>query len=388
MKTEEQPIVEKDYEYALQALNDEAFRQSEEFITWLDDESHRTLFREMADSREALMNLTPEMAPDVDKAWNRINPRPATSRRKRFYIWAASAAAVALLVTAYSIFSDGKEKTYAEKIAIVYPASDKVQEVELQTNEGRTMLIADRENKQLLEQTGARLNAGTLIYQKVEETGETMATHTLSTPRGKQFKVVLEDGTEVWLNAESKLHYPQRFAEDERRVELEGEAFFHVAKDAARPFIVQSGTAETRVLGTEFNFRSYPQESRHVTLVSGSVIVSDSRKENNLQLKPGEDVTLDENDGLLVPRKADVNEFTAWKEDLFCFREEKLIDIMKAIGRWYNLEIVFTDEAAMHYHFNFWAQRTDPPEEVLKLLNGVGKVKAGLEGNRITISKL
>lgn len=388
MKTEEQPIVEKDYEYALQALNDEAFRQSEEFITWLDDESHRTLFREMADSREALMNLTPEMAPDVDKAWNRINPRPATSRRKRFYIWAASAAAVALLVTAYSIFSDGKEKTYAEEIAIVYPASDKVQEVELQTNEGRTMLIADRENKQLLEQTGARLNAGTLIYQKVEETGEAMATHTLSTPRGKQFKVVLEDGTEVWLNAESKLHYPQRFAGDERRVELEGEAFFHVAKDAARPFIVQSGTAETRVLGTEFNFRSYPQESRHVTLVSGSVIVSDSRKENNLQLKPGEDVALDENDGLLVPRKADVNEFTAWKEDLFCFREEKLIDIMKAIGRWYNLEIVFTDEAAMHYHFNFWAQRTDPPEEVLKLLNGVGKVKAGLEGNRITISKL
>lgn len=388
MKTEEQPIVEKDYEYALQALNDEAFRRSEEFITWLNEESHRTLFREMADSREALMNLHPEMAPDVDKAWKRIDPHPATSHRKRFYIWAASAAAVALLVTAYSIFSGKEEKTYAEKIAIVYPASDKVQEVELQTNEGRTMLIADRENKQLLEQTGARLSAGTLTYQKVEEAGETMATHTLSTPRGKQFKVVLEDGTEVWLNAESKLHYPQQFTGDERRVELEGEAFFHVAKDAARPFIVKSGTAETRVLGTQFNFRSYPQENRHVTLVSGSVVVSDSRKENHLQLKPGENVALDENDGLLVPCKADINEFTAWREDLFCFREEKLIHIMKAIGRWYNLEIVFTDEAAMHYHFNFWAQRTDPPEQVLKLLNGVGKVKAALEGNRITISKL
>lgn len=84
----------------------------------------------------------------------------------------------------------------------------------------------------------------------------------------------------------------------------------------------------------------------------------------------------------------DINEYVVWKDDLFCFREAELAEIMKAIGRWYNLTIVFTDEASMRYHFNFWAERTNQPEQVLQLLNQVGKVKATLEGSRITISKL
>lgn len=387
MKTEEQHMQEQDYEYALRALDDRKFRRSEEFIAWLEEESHHTLFREMMDSREALMNLSPQMAPDVEKAWKRVDPHHQTSSFRKYYLWAASAAAIALLAIGYSLFSTTEENPYTE-VAVVFPASERVQSIELQTGDGQIVPITSEANKHLLAKTGAQLENESLRYQHATQAEEPVTTHILSTPRGKNFKIVLEDGTEVWLNAESKLHYPNRFAGKERRVELEGEAFFHVAKDAARPFIVKSGTAETRVLGTEFNFRSYPHENRHVTLVSGSVIVSDTQKENELQLHPGEDAPLDENDLMLIPRKVDINEYVSWKEDLFCFREAQLVEIMKAIGRWYNLSIVFTDEASMHYHFNFWAERTDRPEQVLKLLNQVGKVKATLEGNRITISKL
>lgn len=387
MKTEEQPIQEQDYEYALRALDDWKFRQSEEFIVWLKEESHHTLFQEMMDSREALMNLNPPMAPNVEKAWKRVDPHRKTSSIRRYYLWAASAAAIALLITGYSIFSAKEVNTNAE-VAIVFPASERVQSIELQTGDGQITPITSKTNKQLLAWTGAHMDGESLRYQDATEAEKPVATHILSTPRGKNFKLVLEDGTEVWLNAESKLHYPNRFTGKVREVELEGEAFFHVAKDASRPFIVKSGTAATRVLGTEFNFRAYPHESRHVTLVSGSVIVSDTQKENELRLTPGEDAPLDENDLMLIPRKVDINEYIAWKDDLFCFREAQLVEIMKAIGRWYNLAIVFTDEASMHYHFNFWAERTDEPEQVLKLLNQVGKVKATLEGSRITISKL
>lgn len=388
MKTEEQPILEQDYEYALRALDDWKFRQSVEFIAWLEEEAHHTLFQEMMDNREALMNLNPQMAPDIEKAWKRIDPHPKVSSIRKYYVWVASAAAIALLVIGYSIFSTTEEENPYAETAIVFPASDGVQDIELQTGDGHIVSITDRANKQLLAETGALLEAESLIYQNDTEVQEEVVTHTLSTPRGKNFKLVLEDGTEVWLNAESKLHYPNRFTGKERKVTLEGEAFFHVAKDASRPFIVKSGTAETRVLGTEFNFRAYPHENRHVTLVSGSVIVSDTQKENELQLTPGEDVPLDENDLLLIPRKVDINEYVVWKDDLFCFREAELAEIMKAIGRWYNLTIVFTDEASMRYHFNFWAERTNQPEQVLQLLNQVGKVKATLEGSRITISKL
>lgn len=388
MKTEEQPILEQDYEYALRALDDWKFRQSEEFIAWLEEEAHHALFQKMMDSREALMNLNPQMAPDVEKAWKRIDPHSKTSSILKYHVWAASAAAIALLVIGYSIFSTTEEENPYAETAIVFPASNGVQDIELQTGDGHIVSITDRANKQLLAETGALLEAESLIYQNGTEVQEEVVMHTLSTPRGKNFKLVLEDGTEVWLNAESKLHYPNRFTDKERKVTLEGEAFFHAAKDASRPFIVKSGTAETRVLGTEFNFRAYPHENRHVTLVSGSVIVSDTQKENELQLTPGEDAPLDENDLLLIPRKVDINEYVAWKDDLFCFREAELAEIMKAIGRWYNLTIVFTDEASMRYHFNFWAERTNQPEQVLQLLNQVGKVKATLEGSRITISKL
>ena len=387
MKTKEQPIQEQDYEYALRALDDREFRQSKEFIVWLEEESHRILFREMMDSREALMNLNPPMTPDIEKAWRRVDPHRKVSSAKNFYVWVASAAAVALLIIGYSFFSATEENPRAET-AVVFPATENGQSVELQTGDGQVVPITDLTDKQLIAHTGAQLTDESLRYQNATQAEEPVDIHILSTPRGRNFKLVLEDGTEVWLNAESKLHYPNRFTGNERKVELEGEAFFHVAKDAAHPFIVKSGTTETRVLGTEFNFRAYPDESRHVTLVSGSVIVSDSRKENKLQLAPGESVPLDENDSMLIPRKVDIEEYIAWKEDLFCFREAQLVEIMKAIGRWYNLAIVFTDEASMHYHFNFWAERTDSSEQVLKLLNQVGKVKATLEGDRITISKL
>lgn len=387
MKTKEQPIQEQDYEYALRALDDREFRLSEEFIVWLEEESHRILFREMMDSREALMNLNPPMTPDIEKIWRRVDPHRKVSSAKSFYVWAASAAAVALLIIGYSFFSATEEIPRAET-AVVFPAAENGQSVELQTGDGQVVPITDLTDKQLIAHTGAQLTDESLRYQNATQTEEPVDIHILSTPRGRNFKLVLEDGTEVWLNAESKLHYPNRFTGYERKVELEGEAFFHVAKDAAHPFVVKSGTAETRVLGTEFNFRAYPDESRHVTLVSGSVIVSDSRKEHELRLAPGESVPLDENDSMLIPRKVDIKEYIAWKEDLFCFREAQLVEIMKAIGRWYNLAIVFTDEASMHYHFNFWAERTDSPEQVLKLLNQVGKVKATLEGDRITIGKL
>lgn len=387
METEDQSILTQEYEYALRALNDRQFRQSDEFITWLREESHRALFQELMDNREALMNLNAEIAPDIDKAWKRMNPKPKVSHRK-YYLWTACAAAIALLLIGISILlPESQLPVEAEKVSIVFSVSNELEEVVLLTGNGEMLTVSDTEGNSLTARTGLKVQQETIDYQQAEESLKTVTTHTLSTPRGKNFKIVLEDGTEVWLNAESKLHYPTRFTGKERRVELEGEAFFHVAKDASHPFIVKSGTAETRVLGTQFNFRAYPHEARHVTLVTGSVIVSDSNKENEIQLSPGQDVPLDENDKLLIPRHIDISEYTAWKDDLFCFRETKLIDIMKSIGRWYNLTIAFADQASMNYHFNFWAPRNDSPEEMLKLLNAVGKVKATLEGNQITISK-
>lgn len=385
MKKEEESIAMNDQEYALRALNDQEFRQSEEFAAWLCQEPHRVLFREMMDSREALINLCPAMTPDTDKAWERIRPLTRISSFRKHALWiTGTAAAIALLITGYFLLPT-TEMPQPLAIAIL-PAIDRAQEITLSTEDGLTVTIDGAQSKQLIAEAGAKLDNEALNYEHTPSE-ETVRIHTLSTPRGKNFKVILDDGTEVWLNAESKLRYPDHFTGKERKVELEGEAFFHVTKDASRPFIVKNGTTETRVLGTEFNFRAYPFEGRHVTLISGSVIVADPQKENQLKLAPGQDVSLDENGQQLIACEVDLNEFTAWKEDLFCFKEAALIDIMKSVGRWYNLTVVFMDKASMNYHFNFWADRNDSPEGVIKLLNQVGKVKATIENSQIIINK-
>lgn len=385
-----QPTPEE-YIYALEALKDFRIRQSEEFEQWIQDESHRQLFREVSDYWEAMMNMEPGMAPDTERAWKRFTKktgcRPNAHRNSRFsgkqIGW--SIAIAATLLTAVWLISPFANKTDKTVVA-VYPAIEEPQEVVLHTESGLAFTLTDQQDKQLVEEEGAEIvdQENVLRYHQTAEK-ETLAMHTLTTPRGKNFKVILDDGTEVWLNAESSLRYPVKFTDEERVVELEGEAFFHVAKDSKRAFIVKNQATEAHVLGTQFNFRAYSRESRHITLVSGSVKISDPTSVNELILEPGQDVKLGENK--LTAHPVDTNEYTAWTRGLFYFDNTQLTEIMKAIGRWYNLTIVFTDETSMQYHFSFWASREETPQQTIERLNRVGKVKAILEDDRIIIGK-
>ena len=117
----------------------------------------------------------------------------------------------------------------------------------------------------------------------------------LSTPRGMDFKVILPDGSEVWLNAESTIEFPSAFTEKERRVVLHGEAFFKVAHDERAPFYVETDRLKVRVLGTEFNFRNYRDEEAHVSLVKGSVeVMQPGTDEAAARLQPGQDACWNE----------------------------------------------------------------------------------------------
>lgn len=389
----EKQSISEEYEYALEALNDSRIRESKEFKAWIGDEAHRKLFAELSDYREATMNLQKEISPDTEQAWERfstrIKPRPSFIKKKvshkQIMIWSCGIAAALLIIVWLALPTFTGKKTTGTQVAAIFPALDEPQEVVLHTDKGLTFTLNSRQNEETIKQVGAEVNEQeeVLRYHQTEE--EKIAMHTLTTPRGKDFKVVLDDGTKVWLNAESCLRYPIKFTEKERIVELEGEAFFQVAKDETHPFVVKSNGTEARVLGTQFNFRAYAEESRHITLVSGSVKVSDPVSTNELILQPGQDVLLGEE--TLRPREVDVEEYTAWTKGLFYFDNTTLTEIMKTVGRWYNLTIIFTDEAAMHYHFSFWADRKETPLQTIERLNRVGKVKAVLEDEQIIISQ-
>lgn len=381
-------------EFAISALKDAEVRNTEAFEEWIKDESNEKLFYELLDYKEALMNLQDAGCPDEDESWTRLNRKISKSasrpvshavsyRRIALYISAAVAVLAFAAWLVMALLPVSKEQVVKDRqYAVVYPAVNKPQNVVLSSSDGQSIVVGDARNQSKIIQAGVQSTNNVLNYQNVSQVGNE-ETHTLIIPRGKQFKVVLDDGTEVLLNTESSLRYPVRFSGKERVVELTGEAYFHVAKDASHPFIVKSGNTEVRVLGTQFDFCNYSQERRHITLLSGSLRVKDATAANQLVLRPGEDVVLGQSK--LVSKQANVEETTAWMNGLFYFENSELGDIMKVLGRWYNVTVKFIDKDSMHYHFSFWSNRSDTPQMVVDRLNRVGKVDADYNATTQTI---
>ncbi|RZK24865.1 MAG: hypothetical protein EOO43_06995 [Flavobacterium sp.] len=165
---------------------------------------------------------------------------------------------------------------------------------------------------------------GQIVYLfKGKGEDETQKINTLTTPAGGKFSVVLSDGSKVWLNASSSIKFPAAFSKDSRKVEIRGEAYFEIEKDTKRPFYVESGSSEIKVLGTHFNVMSYPDEYRsELTLLEGAVQFT---KNGHAELlKPGKQILFTESDSYTKQITANIEEVMAWKNDLFVFNNTNM----------------------------------------------------------------
>lgn len=210
----------------------------------------------------------------------------------------------------------------------------------------------------------------------------------LATPRGGEFEITLEDGTKVWLNAESQLSYPDTFRSDERRVILKGEAYFRVARNEEKPFYVESDGQLVRVYGTEFNIRTYEEDAAvYTTLISGSVALQAAGKLNaELFLTPGRQAVFDKKEASAFVRTVDTEVVTGWRRGLFVFEEQNLGQIMAALARWYNFDYEFTDNVLSETVFMGSVPRYGDFNEVLEILEKSGGVKFRMSGKTVTVS--
>lgn len=208
--------------------------------------------------------------------------------------------------------------------------------------------------------------------------------HRLSIPRGETFKVVLSEGTEVFLNSDSRLVYPTVFKGKERIVSLEGEAYFKVSKDVEHPFIVKTGNVQVRVLGTEFNVRGYSPADVRITLITGKVAVSDTCGTHNVEMEPGQSAQLS-TDGTFAVSEVNIESFLYWKEGFFYFDDIPLADMMKEIGRWYNIDIEFRNSKIMDLRMHFFANRHQDIFNLIELLNRKERVHAYFETGKLII---
>ena len=210
---------------------------------------------------------------------------------------------------------------------------------------------------------------------------------TIKTPVGMQTDFLLPDGSHVWLNSGSVFKYPASFAKDTRQVELIGEAFFDVVKDASHPFLVKAGKMNVEVKGTRFNIINYPEDPlTELILESGSVRLFSGDYNNQKTIafiKPGELAILDNAQNKLSVSQVDVEKYTAWKEGMLIFREDQMDEVARKLNRWFNVEIVLQSSELKDYVYTA-TYRDETLPQILELL----KISAPIKYNIIERKRL
>lgn len=305
-----------------------------------------------------------------DKAWRNIEQRLEKGTRYRIWRYAAAAVFAGVLLSAY-LFREqlwtpldpgSNTATVQSEIEI---GSDKA----VLTLTDGTELALEKGSSQALQ--NAATNGKEIVYEKqYTEDPVSPEYNYLTVPRGGQFSVALSDGTQIWLNSESKLKYPVAFVKGEPRlVELVyGEAYFDVspsAKHHGAPFKVATGIQEVTVVGTQFNIKAYPDEPAiQTTLVEGKVQVNTGGRDTTLSPKEQSIVYSDPNGIDVVD--VDVYSATSWKKGIFSFNDMPLDEIMRVLARWYDIEVFFGDPALKSNSFTGVLRKNQNIEAILE----------------------
>lgn len=254
---------------------------------------------------------------------------------------------------------------------------------------GRKINLSDAGTGKIAKQGNTNISKtadGKLLYAADELTARNGAPavelNTIETPRGGQYQIDLPDGTKVWLNAASSLKYPAQFTGNQRNVTLNGEAYFEVAPDKLKPFIVNSGKQAVKVLGTHFNINAYNDEPViTTTLLKGSVLVTQENTHQTSLLKPGQQAQVADD---IKVSKADVDEAVAWKNGMIKFSNQDIKSVMRIIARWYNVDIIYKGNIS-NIGFGGSVSRSMKISEILKVLETTGYVHFKITGRSVTV---
>ena len=311
----------------------------------------------------------------------------ASRNRRRWRLCVGLGAAAAVLVGVinvafwwWSSTNEGAEVLRPMVAQGIFPERNGAR---LLLGNGDTVVVAD--GMQVVQGSGrAKVEAkdGSLAYAE-DSVREEVVYNELMVPVGGESFVMLEDSSRVWLNADSRLRYPSRFEGEERRVELEGEAYFEVRR-GERPFVVETSRGDVRVLGTSFDVRAYGDEAMTATLVTGRVRYEGEGEK--VTLAPGEQVRVSDG-GKVEKRQVDVEEYVGWREGVYVFDKRPLADIMRDLERWYGVDIVFMTEELKGLPFTGYVERYDKIDTFLDLLRSTGELTYSVDDKRIYLMR-
>lgn len=368
-------------------IKDLSDKEQKELDQLLDDQSLQDVYKELSARGYLKKQFMEYEKYSSQKAYREFKERRGHSGRIRIVRWVAVVAAVwvlALGVTLWMTFGKKENVAPLPVASKIIPAGEKKATLTLADG---TEVHVEEITAQILQEKGMNIEYrnGEIVYHKSEEKTTEVVYNKLEVPRGGECMIKLDDGTKVWVNAETKLKYPVAFVGDRREVVLEGEAFFDVAKNE-KPFIVKTSFGDVRVLGTAFGISAYASESEsYTTLVRGKVSVEREGGEPVVIL-PGEQVVTSK-DGKMMKQKVDVEEFVGWKDGIYVFKEKSLGEIMKTLERWYNISVDFQDKSLVDLPFTGNLKRYDDINVFFDALTRTGDMKYRVEGNQVILFK-
>lgn len=322
---------------------------------------------------------------DVEQAWNNLEKKQNSTQKVEnnfnLKIWIPLIASC--LVLCFLFLYQNKSPKNSKIIAIqstkhkndIKPASN---DALLILDNGETFDLSNRNNGQIAN--NIKLSNDQLEYVKGHYGGAELRYNTLVVPKGGYYKLELSDGTKVWINAMSRLKFPESFGSGERKVQLDGEAYFEVSKDVDRPFIVQANGTDVKVLGTHFNVDAYSKKVR-TTLEEGKVEVSNA--DLAIILQPGE--FAESVDGRLNKGYADLAKDLAWHNNEFYFNKDNVQSIVDQLSNWYDVEAKFDQGVNRNKAITGSVDRNVPLSQVLEMLEYVSDLRFKIDGDQLII---
>ena len=260
--------------------------------------------------------------------------------------------------------------------------------VRLTTASGEVLNLSSETTSDVLKVDGAKIvkDQGTLIYEKAPEEpqSEQSGYNKIEVPKGAEYRLVLSDGTRIWLNSDTRLNYPTNFEKNVREVEIHGEAYFEVSHDTRKPFIVRTGELTVTVLGTEFNVNTRIPTHVRTTLVEGKVQVT-FKEGIPYILTPGEMASTDVFSGQTTVEQVNIQKYIAWRHGRFCFEEATIEEIMQELSLWYDLQVEYQNQQVKQEKFSGYLPRGESVMSILKKIEQTSYVHFKMVQNKIIV---
>lgn len=383
---------DEDIEFANLILIDRKNLDDAEVEMWMKDPEHVEILNEFVVVYQN--GMARNFNRNKDRDFIRLKQSMFVRKRRRLLLrWSVAASVAVLVGGAIGLMVNNRQAEETSRMAERTETGVPGMKAELILATGEKIVLNQQDT--IIggtKETGIRNDSSVGLSYAVakvldEGTNAGTVSNKMRIPVGGFYRLALADGTKVWLNSVTELQYPVTFTGGQRKVYLSGEAYFEVAHDAQRPFIVHAGGVDVKVYGTEFNVNTYRDGVVQTVLVKGKVGLYVTATGEEQMLKPDQMAEYTRGQSVRV-REVDPYAYVAWKEGGFVFEDETIEEIMVRLCRWYDVKVVYVSEKLKQKRFTGVLDRYDTIDKALRLMEGPATLRFEVIGNVVYVKNV